>query len=244
MRHTDQDWKIIGDSEPYFGVLSNERYLKKNITPQVLKEFYATGEADINHAKESLNILSQTFRPATALDFGCGVGRLLAALATQVDFTYGVDISTSMLKLLNEHLTEMGVSNYEVFTEIPEFQVDWVNSLIVLQHIPPDIGYELIRKLWGAVKPEGGFSIHFPIYRDREHLHEIFRDVNVCAYDGEFIRIFHQELSSNPGSMTMYDYDFAKVLSILDPTDGAKMLIEHVNHGGCHGIKLYAIKSL
>ena len=171
MRNTDNDWKIIGANEPYFGVLSNERFLKKNITPQVLEEFYASGTQDVSHMLNTLRLLLPEFCPKSALDFGCGVGRLLAPMSRNVDVAYGVDISDGMLAELRYNFKGMGIRNFRLFNEIPNIEVDWVNSLIVLQHISSDFGYEIIHKLWSILKVGGGFSVHFPIYRDRGHLH-------------------------------------------------------------------------
>lgn len=242
MRDTNKDWNIIGDVEPYFGVLTDQRYLKKNITPQLIDEFYLSGVEYVDHTLDTLQGLSSAFSPKTALDFGCGVGRLLAPMCRKVDLAYGVDVSKGMLNLLSSNLSRMDISNYELFSEIPDIQVDWINSIIVLQHIPPDVGYELIKKLWSILKAGGGFSIQFPIYKDKDHLDEVFRDVNTFTYDGKKIDLFDVDSNSHIGSMSMYDYDFSKVISMLDLGTGARMLIEKVNHGGCHGIKLYTVK--
>ena len=34
MRDTDNDWQIMGENEPYFGVLSHERFLRRNLTDE------------------------------------------------------------------------------------------------------------------------------------------------------------------------------------------------------------------
>ena len=242
MRNTDKDWGLISTNEPYYGVLSNERFLKKNLGDDELKEFFLSGERDINHILGMLRSMDPDFSPKLALDFGCGVGRLLAPICKLVPEAYGIDIAENMLNLSQINLGNMGLSNFKLGLVIPDVAIDWVNSWIVFQHIPPIRGYEIIKKLWSLLNSGGALSIHFTIYRDQRHLAEIFRDVNTCMYNGVDINIFESNDEVHPGSMTMYDYDFSKILSILKLRDGQHFLAEHVDHGGCHGLRLYLIK--
>ena len=112
----------------------------------------------------------------------------------------------------------------------------------LLFNIPPERGYGIIKQMWSIIDHGGALSIHFPIYRDRRHLQEIVRDVDVCTYDGNKVEVLRSDDASHPGAMSMYDYDFSRVISCFDLQDGARMLVEHVDHGGCHGVKLYLFK--
>ena len=48
MKDTDTDWAMLGEGEPFFGVLSAPRFLRANITPETLEEFWETGRADMH----------------------------------------------------------------------------------------------------------------------------------------------------------------------------------------------------
>src|SRR4051812_1141904 len=62
-------WEELARREPYFSVLTDDRFLSDRIDDAARAAFFATGEADISR-------LLGDFRPESALDFGCGVGRL------------------------------------------------------------------------------------------------------------------------------------------------------------------------
>ena len=46
-RDTDQDWLEYGEFEPYYGVLTHERFLRANLTPDVLEEFWQSGRENV-----------------------------------------------------------------------------------------------------------------------------------------------------------------------------------------------------
>jgi 2-polyprenyl-3-methyl-5-hydroxy-6-metoxy-1,4-benzoquinol methylase len=95
---SDQDWERLARTDPYFAVLTEPQYCGK---PSEIEraEFFRTGEA---HVAEVLSIirsrLHPTFAPARALDFGCGVGRVLIPLAARCREVTGVDVSPAMLE--------------------------------------------------------------------------------------------------------------------------------------------------
>ena len=82
LRDTDSDWRKIGAEQPFWGVLSGEQYRTENLTDDALAEFYASGHADIAAVVErATRLLGAWPAPVRALDFGCGVGRLVFAMA-------------------------------------------------------------------------------------------------------------------------------------------------------------------
>ena len=66
----------LGKSEPYFSVITNEQFKSVSIE-QTRKDFYGTGISHINTLRAMLLRNGLNFPTnGTALDFGCGVGRL------------------------------------------------------------------------------------------------------------------------------------------------------------------------
>ena len=94
-RDTDRDWEQIGRTKPYHGVLANPQFL--NPGPEDLRDFFTSGERDIRRVLASLRKAFGPFEPKSALDFGCGVGRLLIPLARECGHAFGVDVSEPML---------------------------------------------------------------------------------------------------------------------------------------------------
>lgn len=244
MRDTDKDWNYIAKIAPYWGVLSHEKY--KNPNAEELAEFFKTGKDDISYTEHIFKKIFGDFNPLSALDFGCGVGRLLLAMHERVARVVGVDVADEMRRICFENLRIAGASNYEVLPEIPEEEkFDWVNSLIVLQHIPPKRGYELIKKLWDATNDNGFFSLQFPLYHDMNAtLLPLQNIINYFTNDGETVRANLDLGMIDPGTMMMFDYDFGSVLSLLDLQDRTSMYLEHTNHGGHHGIWMFIKKQI
>src|SRR3990170_493783 len=100
----NKTWEHIGAKDPYWGVLSSDEYRASKLDPSALGRFFATGETAIS---ERLSAAAQAFGPIkmdTALDYGCGVGRLTLALSNRFKKTIAVDVSESMLSIARENL--------------------------------------------------------------------------------------------------------------------------------------------
>lgn len=236
MRDTDKDWAKIAEDKPYFGVITNAKFT--NPTPEALLEFFGSGKYDVEHSLRVMRQFFGPFTPKSALDFGCGVGRLTIQLAKEIGQVVGIDVAPRMRELAAKHSSEHGVTA-EFLASIPsDRQFDFVISLIVLQHIPPQRGYKIIRDLWRAVAAGGGFNIQFTIYKDLAHQGDLMRDMRRYRFDGETAVNYSPE--SEGGGMSMYDYDLSRVLCEIESE--AALYIERTNHGGCHGVNLYARK--
>jgi SAM-dependent methyltransferase len=241
VRDTDNDWRRIAASTPYFGVLADKRYLDP--TEKDLAEFFRSGDADINHVLKAIRQNFGNFVPRSALDFGCGVGRTLIPIARNVEQAIGIDIAADMRNLAIKHVAHSGV-NAKVLETIPEGATfDWVHSFIVFQHIPPVRGYALLGEIWNLVNPGGFMSLQITIFRDHTHVSEIVRDLGSLSYDGErILKYADAEGTRLPGTMSMYDYDLSRILALLNLREGQRLVLEHTNHGGCHGVRMYVQK--
>lgn len=239
MRDTDGDWQRIAEVAPYFGVLADKRFLRP--TENDLLEFFRTGAVDIGHVVNTVRKNFGKFTPTSALDFGCGVGRTLIPISQCVAQAVGIDIAEGMRRLAKENVAKSGV-RATILDAIPEhMSFDWVHSAIVFQHIPPTRGYSLIRQLWERLNPAGFLTLQITLFRDRNHMAEVLRDLASFSYDGDRI-LKYTEVDAKLGEMSMYDYDLSRVLSLLDLREGQEVLLEHTNHSGCHGVRMYVQK--
>jgi SAM-dependent methyltransferase len=240
MRDTDRDWSLIAQTSPYYGVLTNPQYL--NPTAEALKEFFQSGQADIDYYFQKIQQVFGEFKPNSALDFGCGVGRLVIPLARLAGRAVGVDIAEGMRNLATQHSLEAGVS-VTVTESIPANEkFDWVNSQIVLQHIPPRRGYGIIRDLWASVAKGGLLVLQLTMYKESTHLDELARDIRLLNYDGECVINYTDYESNEQGGMSMYDYDLSRVFSAIPMNNGCPVYMEKTCHGVCHGMIIYIQK--
>ena len=96
---TDKMWEKIGNQDPYFGVITDEKYRTMSLTEEKKKEFFQSGCDHIKFVLEKVRKhLDQYFKISNALDFGCGVGRLTIPMAEIADHVVGIDVSGSMLR--------------------------------------------------------------------------------------------------------------------------------------------------
>jgi ubiquinone/menaquinone biosynthesis C-methylase UbiE len=104
-------------------------------------EFFSTGDQDVAGLMIEIERLGYPVCRETALDFGCGVGRLTRALAKHFQQCCGVDISESMISKaqeLNSHLPQCKfiVNNEDHLRVFPDESFDLIYTKYVLQHLP------------------------------------------------------------------------------------------------------------
>ena len=102
MRKTDKDWIHLGEVEPYWAVMTEPVFKAENISPDVIEDFHGYGSATIDEVTSRFQNMYGTFEPESALDFGCGVGRLTFPMCTYASEVCGVDISPGMLQKAEE----------------------------------------------------------------------------------------------------------------------------------------------
>jgi len=162
LRDTSHDWKGIA-AEPFYGVLSHPEWYRENLTPDKLDQFWESGRAAVRQILVNHKDRFGEFQPKSAIDYGCGVGRLTRAIAEQVDRAIGIDVAQGMI----DEAAIWSDPDIEYRLDIPDEKVDWINSIIVFQHIHPEIGFRLLRDLLDRLNPGGGISIQLTIFQGR-----------------------------------------------------------------------------
>ncbi|WP_338468157.1 methyltransferase domain-containing protein [Novosphingobium sp. ZN18A2] len=179
-----QDWKAFGDDNPYFGVLSNPKYTGRKLTEPLLEEFFSSGADHVRLLIDALEDCFGHIPRGSALDFGCGVGRIAQALAEEYGSVVGLDVSPGMLAEARRNAQASGQTNLTYADSLdPNYfrpaSYDLVHSYIVLQHIPVATGEEIIEQLIAAVKPGGIGALHMTILpatgQIRAHLRNLIK---------------------------------------------------------------------
>ena len=114
-----------------------------------------------------------------ALDFGCGVGRLVMPLASRFDEAVGVDISPSMIEIARARAQEVGVGKVSFYTTIDDVpgMFDFAHSYIVFQHIPVSIGLRIIDAIADRLNDGGILAIHLVLVLDRSRLRQVNHEI-------------------------------------------------------------------
>jgi SAM-dependent methyltransferase len=139
LEHVRNVFRVLGREDPLYGVLTDHALRGNRWDPEA---FFATGLREIQDLMVYLGRSVPGLERGTALDFGCGVGRLSQALAGSFDRVVGVDISDTMVERAREYNRHPDRVRYLVNTApdlaiLGDQRFDLVYSSITLQHIPP-----------------------------------------------------------------------------------------------------------
>jgi len=131
-------------------------------------EFFATGPRDVAPALARFAELPSP-RYDSALDFGCGLGRLTRALADSFSAVTGVDISSAMVegaRRLNTDVTgaRFVLNDRADLREVAEDNsLDLVFSFIALQHVSSTEAIEsYLRDFVRTLRPGGMLAFQLP----------------------------------------------------------------------------------
>jgi SAM-dependent methyltransferase len=150
------NWESLAKRDALHAILTDETKVGGKWS---VAEFMATGVAEIDMVMQHLATLGCVpDRNGTALDFGCGVGRLTQALGSRFATCVGVDISQAMIEKaesINQRSNCRYVTNSDSLLPFPEETFSFIYSNIVLQHIPARFAKEYLREFVRVLSPGG-----------------------------------------------------------------------------------------
>jgi 2-polyprenyl-3-methyl-5-hydroxy-6-metoxy-1,4-benzoquinol methylase len=233
-------WEDYAVNDAYFAVSTFDKFRSKNIDEKAKAEFFDSGRVHVDEIWSELeNAFDTKIYPKRAIDYGCGVGRILLPMAERCEKVTGVDISPSMMAETMRNAEAKGLQNVQV-QSADEFMMtdsdtyDFLHSYIVLQHIDPSIGYAIIRKLVERLAPEGFGMLHVtfkdPASSFQRFRFKIYRDVPGVHRMMNLVRGIKERL------MPMYEYDRAKIMQILDENGCEVNKIAKTDHGFLGGM--------
>lgn len=169
---SDEEWEKWGRFEPYYGVITESRNFRANFDSAAREQFFATGKVHIDHVLATCRRLDAGFSPQRALDFGCGVGRIVVPLAALAGRVVGADVSGSMLAEARQN--SVGLPNVALVRTDDTLAAldatgeafDFIHSYIVFQHIPAVRGRKIFAGLVDRLAEGGIAAIHVK-YADR-----------------------------------------------------------------------------
>lgn len=166
LRTVASRWTELGDTDPMWAALTNSGKGGQ----WDAQEFLRTGRAEIDAVLALLRRRGVDHGTGTALDFGCGPGRLTAGLAAAgFDRVIGVDLSATMLAKAAEILPAELASRCEFLhntgsdlAAVPSGTVDLVYCCRVLQHMPPQLAHGYIREFLRVAAPGAPVVFQIP----------------------------------------------------------------------------------
>jgi trans-aconitate methyltransferase len=170
LAHIESVWGALGASDPHWSVVTAPQF-KSEAIEQNLSEFFETGEREAAALDRILARNGIALEgSSSALEYGCGVGRMTTQLALRFREVIGVDISAEHLALAKGYASQRGLSNvsFRKIASLSEVKtlpkVDLVYSKIVLQHNPPPIMRLILSSMFGLLAPAGVMVVQIPTY--------------------------------------------------------------------------------
>lgn len=261
LRDTDRDWQVIGQSNPYWGVLSLDRFKSGLSDAADEAAFYQSGVDYVGLLTDLTTHRFGFLDPKRTLDFGCGVGRILIPLARMSGHVTGVDVSRPMLDLAEAYARDQGLGNVRLVESLddlsPDERFDLVHSFIVLQHIPQPRGLAFLNRLIDLTALNGVFALHVTFARTTKHLNVEAGDATHFADENGWLRLFGgsrpRRIRPNvrtglirrliadrepAGAIKMYDYDLNDVFARILPRTNESLMALPTNNDGHLGLQI------
>jgi len=243
LNSTDRDWERFGKEDPYFGVITDARFHVHNLTDELKVEFFASGQRYVETLFQTIQgQIDAGFDPQRAVDFGCGVGRLVIPLAERIPEVIGVDVSDAMLAEAARNCQLRMIENVTLVKSDDELSrlhgnYDFIHSLIVFQHIPERRGKEIFDRLLAHLVPGGVCVVHFT-YAKQRHRHWVTLCKRYVPLARNIANLVKGRSYFSP-NMQMNSYDLNGLVVIIQRLGVQRFHSEFTDHGGELGVVFY-----
>ena len=249
MKRADKHWEKLGEQDPYYWVTTQNKYRSDVLTPEGMEEFFSEGDEYLKKLVQVIkNHLSPDFAPVRALDYGCGVGRILMSMGHLFESAVGTDISEPMLEKARLHAKEAGLDSLEIVKSDDQLSkiegsFDFIHSIYVFQHIPNYRGYEIFRQLLEKLNPGGVAMIQIVYANDmsrKRHIMDFIKSHIPLAL--RIVNLLHLRSPGTP-MMEMHNYSLSHLNRICHQMNVAQCYSRYTKDGPFRGAMMFIQKS-
>jgi SAM-dependent methyltransferase len=165
LEELQRNWEGFARTDPLWAICSDPKKRNRRWTQ---KEFFATGQNEVKIVLQCAAELGISLDwSAPALDFGCGVGRLTQALAARFPECWGVDISSTMIRLAREFAQEIPrcrflLNEQDHLAGLQDNYFGFIYTSIVLQHMAEKYSRTYLAEFLRVLKPGGVLIFQLP----------------------------------------------------------------------------------
>jgi len=247
LRQLRRHWDALAGGDPYFAVLTESA---KQGNRWDIDEFFQTGVAEVDSDMARIRLHEPALMTRSALDFGCGAGRLTQGLARHFERVTGVDISGRMVELAREHNRDARVSFVHNprpdLGSFPDGAFDLVLSRITLQHVDPRYTKRYLREFVRVLAPGGALLVQVPASVPAgdppERLRFSFWPPTVWMRVKRYVRYHHPGWFPGSPKMQMYAVARGEVLGCLAEAGAQVLSVENDGQEGIESLTYIARK--
>jgi len=157
LKHLKANWERYAKEDPMWAILTEP---DKKGNKWDSEEFFASGRSEVDALMKYLESLGLHVPLDTALDFGCGLGRLSQGLCRYFPRVHGVDIAATMIEEAKKYNRYGDKCKYHL-NPAPDLRLfesgsmTLVFTVITLQHIPSHLQRGYIKEFFRLLKPGG-----------------------------------------------------------------------------------------
>jgi SAM-dependent methyltransferase len=157
-----QEWNRIAQENEYYGIASWDEFADRDLVDE--ERFWRSGAALADNLLAHLGLRDAT--ALSAVEIGCGNGRMTHRLAERFREVWALDISPEMIARARQRWGNLAnvlwVANGGADLEpVPAASADVVLSFIVLHHVTdPEVVLSYVRDTARVLKPGGVAFLH------------------------------------------------------------------------------------
>jgi SAM-dependent methyltransferase len=164
---SNEEWRRWGGEDPFWGVATWAGRERGGEHPWTAEEFYALGLSDWQDFRKHLEAFGVPDHES-ALEIGCGAGRLTKHVASDYARVIGVDVSKGMLETARRHIENNRIDfrlGNGLVLPAEDADVDVVLSTHVFQHFDSvTIARQNFAEIVRVLRPGGVMLVHAPMY--------------------------------------------------------------------------------
>ena len=222
-----RQWHTWGKKDPLWAILSEPDKKDGRWNPD---EFFETGRIEVADVlKRAMQLAPVEYN--SAMDFGCGIGRLSLALAEHFESVVGIDVAESMISQANEVNRSPERCRYihnlsENIAVLADRSVDFIYSSITLQHVETPLACGYLREFFRIATPGGHVIFQLPS-RPRSPLWHRIKSMAPKEF-GNFV---WRMRTASPEAMETYFMSEDQVRSVVEAAGGEVLAADPNRHG-------------
>ncbi len=244
LKGTDFVWAHWAEVDPYYAVYTDPRFRRPSLEAH-RAAFFENGEAETARTMAVLDGWAGGggVVRGRALDFGCGVGRMLIPLATRFREVVGVDVAPGMRAEAERNVAERGLANATLLADLSGAApgtFDLVHTVAVLQHLAPARQVDYARELFRRVRPGGVAVIQVAIADMRPSLAKSTLDVAKRAFEWTPVARLNRALALRDPMMRMNRAPLDRIMAVLRAEGATAFHETFQDEGGWSALSIMA----